>query len=135
MDLRTLRLAEAIVLIDDLRKAGLLTAESLSETVPCHPAPPPAAPGSAATPPSPLPLTIPPDSRWLSPLSERIVVVLTGAGWLTADEIGAKLERAPDSRFRGILWDMVERNILESDNRKGYRLRPVPGEPHGQATS
>lgn len=84
---------------------------------------------SPPTPPSPPAAIGPPHWRALTHLEERVIAALSaarkppGTGWLTSGELGATVEEsAENSRFRCLLSLMVEKNIIISHNRKGYRL-------------
>jgi hypothetical protein len=75
----------------------------------------------------PVPATNP-KWRWLDPTSERIVEEMARAykicptGWTKAEDIAALLGEPCSGTFRTILGLLVERNILESRQRYGYRL-------------
>lgn len=72
------------------------------------------------------PVTPPnPEWRWLSPLEEQILAVVTDQH-RTAPELATALKLTCSSDFRMVLRNLVARHILDSSG-EGYRLRRESG--------
>jgi hypothetical protein len=74
---------------------------------------------------------VPEGARWLSPLGEKVVLVLAGREyWMPADGLAREWgEEKASHELRCLLRDLAERRILESAPNKGYRAmrEPTPG--------
>ncbi len=95
--------------------------------------------GDAPEPGSPEEMAPPMDApqhwRWLSPVEQLIVDALRAAGgWLTTADIARQTQEAPAGRIRGILTNLVDRGILESDRNRGFRLNLPPHAAEGPAS-
>lgn len=66
-----------------------------------------------------------PEWRWLSPLEEQILAVVTDQH-RTAPELATALKLTCSSDFRMVLRNLVARHILDSSG-EGYRLRRESG--------
>jgi hypothetical protein len=77
--------------------------------------------------------------RWLCPTSEKVTAFLTAShardplAWVTAEQIAEGVGMPCSGEFRCLLRMLVERGILESLQRHGYRLNlpaaaPEPAE-------
>jgi hypothetical protein len=64
----------------------------------------------------------PPGWLVLQPLTARVVRLLCVAGWLSREEIAARLGESAEGKLRELLTDLAERKVLESSSKKGYQL-------------
>ena len=63
--------------------------------------------------------------RWLSPQEEAIVAALRRlSGYQSAEAIALALARPCDNRFKAVLTNLADREILESLSGSGYRIAP-----------
>jgi len=69
--------------------------------------------------------------QWLSPLEQRIVDYLSDRGTecTTAERIAAALGEPCQHRFKAIIANLVERQVIDNNVGPGggYRLLPLPG--------
>jgi hypothetical protein len=74
-----------------------------------------------------------PRGRWLSPEEELIVKALASGEWRTGQEIADATRQPKNNTFYGLLSNLVERDVIESSTRHGYRLltKPAEEESHG----
>lgn len=77
--------------------------------------PPPGEPPAGAA-------DLPGGALWVTPEQEEIVRALAGRGWTVCAEVARLLGREPGTEFRFLLRILAERKILESCQRRGYRL-------------
>jgi hypothetical protein len=64
--------------------------------------------------------------KWLSPTEEAIVSAASATEWKSTDRLIADARLPRDHDLPGILRNMIERNILESQPGRGYRLKNPP---------
>lgn len=112
----------------ELRGRGMALDEDIS-AIPTHEEP------CNMNPPSP---SAHPDWKWLDPTSERIVQELVKAfqcnptGWTTGEDLAALSGEVCSGTFRTLLSLLVERGIIISKQRYGYRpnvVQPSRGVP------
>lgn len=65
---------------------------------------------------------------WLSPLERRIVDFLAGRGgeWTRGEDVAAGLGEPHQHRFKALMTNLVDREVLESGSGAGFRVRGVP---------
>ncbi len=68
---------------------------------------------------TPMP-DLPASARWLSPLGEQIVAALADGQWRVTSAIVVDIGESAD--LRAVLRDLAARGILESCQRRGFRL-------------
>jgi hypothetical protein len=76
------------------------------------------------------PVLMPPRGNWLSRIEEDVLRLLAErCDWMVTKDIAEALHEAPSGRLRTILANLVERDILEGGDARGYRLPPA--KPNG----
>src|SRR5262245_13273771 len=72
-----------------------------------------------------------PRGKWLSPLGQRIVDYVAGAGlgteYVKGEVIANALGEPYQHRFKALMADLVERDALDALSGSGYRLMPADG--------
>jgi hypothetical protein len=86
-----------------------------------------------AIPEAPVPANMPASWAWFSAVEQAIVGALQGGAWRTTADLAQDAGESANGRIRGILTNLVDRHVLESDRNKGFRLSGnVVEEPPGE---
>lgn len=112
-----------VVIDGQVRWAAVITFDAThTDPTPCEGCPVACQPTvHPITPPAPTPGR----GRWLSPLEEKVLSVLTGKDWTPAERVAALVGESNGGDLRAVLRNMVERELLESAPSRGYRLVPA----------
>jgi hypothetical protein len=72
-----------------------------------------------------------PRGKWLSPLEQRVFDFLGGRGfdWTPGEAIARELDEPYQHRFKAIMSNLVEREVIDMNPGQGYRRFPRAGEP------